>query len=110
MTITNPDEAAGHYRYPDLTAQVEYLMHVVDQTINTELVSEILFIRNYDAARSAIREVVDLPDRKLDKLIQLLHQAGLMKYPGWLHALTGPNPATILDLHRIFRLCMQRFA
>jgi hypothetical protein len=74
LTITNPNEAAGYYQYPDLTAQVSYLFHAVEQTINTELVAEILFIRNYDAAREAIRDVIDLPDRKLDQIIKFLHQ------------------------------------
>lgn len=74
LTIVNPDEAAGYYRYPDLTTQAGYLLYAVQETITTELASEILFIRNYDQAREAIREVIDMPDRRLDKLIKLLHQ------------------------------------
>ncbi len=74
LVITNPEVAAGYYRYPDMTAQASYLLHAVEQTINTELVSEILFIRNYDAAKAAIREVVDIPNLRLDRLINLLHQ------------------------------------
>ncbi|TXG01160.1 Fic family protein [Massilia arenae] len=74
LTIVNPDEAGGYYRYPDLTTQAGYLLYAVQETITTELASEILFIRNYDQAREAIREVIDMPDRRLDKLIKLLHQ------------------------------------
>lgn len=74
LTIRNPDQVAGYYQYPDLTAHATYLLHAVEQTISTELASEILFIRNYDQAREAIREIVDMPDRRLDKLIKLLHQ------------------------------------
>ena len=74
LAITTPEVAAGYYRYPDLTAQATYLLHAVEQTINTELVSEILFIRNYDRAKAAIRDVVDIPNLRLDRLIALLHQ------------------------------------
>jgi hypothetical protein len=74
LTITNPNEAAGTYRYPDLTLQVHYLLQAVEQTISTELVSEILFIRSYDAARAAIRDVVDMPGPRLNLLIKLLSQ------------------------------------
>lgn len=74
LTILNPEQAAGYYQYPDLTTHASYLLHAVEQTIRTELASEILFIRNYDHAREAIRDIVDMPDRRLDKLIKLLHQ------------------------------------
>jgi hypothetical protein len=74
LTINNPAEASGSYRFPDLTSQVAYLLHAVEQTINTELVTEILFIRAYDQAKLTIREVVDMPDTRLDLLIKLLYQ------------------------------------
>lgn len=74
LTLKNPVEASGAYRYPDLSPQAHYLLHVVEQTINTELVSEILYIRNYDQAKASIREVVDIPNVRLDLLIKLLYQ------------------------------------
>jgi len=74
LTINNPLEASGSYRYPDYTAQAHYLLHAVDQTINTELVTEILFIRGYDQAKSSISQVVDMPNTRLDLLIKLLYQ------------------------------------
>ncbi|WGG53632.1 Fic family protein [Rugamonas sp. DEMB1] len=74
LTINNPLEASGSYRYPDLTYQALYLLRAVEQTINTELVTEILFIRSYDQAKVAICEVVDMPNARLDLLIKLLYQ------------------------------------
>ncbi|SFL49079.1 Fic family protein [Rugamonas rubra] len=74
LTINNPAEASGSYRYPDLTGQVHYLLQAVEQTIRTELVTEIVFIRSYDRAKVAIREVVDMPNARLDLLIKLLYQ------------------------------------
>lgn len=74
LTINNPVDASGSYRYPDLTNQALYLLHAVEQTISTELVTEILFIRGYDQAKASIREVVDMPSARLDLLIKLLYQ------------------------------------
>lgn len=74
LTVTNLDEAEGSYRYPDLTHQAAYLLHAVEQTISTELVSEILFIRGYDKAKVSIRDVVDMPNARLDLMVKLLYQ------------------------------------
>jgi hypothetical protein len=74
LTINNPVDASGSYRYPDLTNQVLYLLNAVEQTIKTELVTEILFIRGYDQAKASIREIVDMPSPRLDLLIKLLYQ------------------------------------
>ena len=74
LTVLNPDVSAGAWRYPDLTFQAHYLLHAVEQTISTELVTEILFIRGYDQARVVVREVVDMPNKKLDLIIKLMYQ------------------------------------
>jgi hypothetical protein len=74
LTINNPDQASGAYRYPDLTNHAHYLLHAVEQTINTELITEILFIRGYDRAKVSLREIVDMPNARLDLLIKLLYQ------------------------------------
>lgn len=74
LTINNPGEASGSYRYPDLTLQAQYLLQAVERTISTELVTEILFIRSYDRAKVSICEVVDMPNARLDLLIKLLYQ------------------------------------
>jgi hypothetical protein len=74
MTVNNPDIVDGYYRFPDMTPQVEYLFHAVEQTITTELIAEVLFLQHYDEARTRIQAIVDLPDRQLDLMIKLLHQ------------------------------------
>lgn len=74
LTINNPNDVSGSYRYPDLTNQAQYLLHAVEQTINTELVTEILFIRGYDQAKVSICEIVDMPNARRDLMIKLLYQ------------------------------------
>jgi len=76
MTITNPDQVEGYYRFPDLTSQAEYLAKTVALSIREDFAEELRFLRGYDAARKTIQQVIDMPDRRLDILLRLLHQNG----------------------------------
>ena len=72
MTVHN--ETALRYRFIDLTAQTEALFTFVESVIETDLVQELDFLRNYDTARSALQAIVDMPDRLLDLFIRLCVQ------------------------------------
>lgn len=74
LTVLNPDEVEGIYRYPDMTTQVEYLATAVEGALSQELEPELNFLSGFDTAKREMRAVVDMPDRKLDTLIKLLHQ------------------------------------
>ena len=54
--------------------QVETLYDFVRWTIETELADELKFIANYDRAKKAIQEIVDMPDRYIDLLIRFILQ------------------------------------
>lgn len=43
-------------------------------SIREDFAEELRFLRGYDAARQAIRAIADIPDRRLDLLLRLLHQ------------------------------------
>lgn len=70
----NADELDPLWRYPDLTDQVGYFGVVLDRCISEDLPKEIEYLRRWDNAREAIRSRIDLPDRKLDLLLTVLHQ------------------------------------
>lgn len=72
MTIHN--DTARWYRYIDMTPQAEALFHFIDQTIYTELASELAFLANYDETKRAIQEIVDMPDRMIDLFIRFCLQ------------------------------------
>lgn len=72
MTVHN--NLKPWYQYMDLTAQVEALYDFVNLTIEDELLSELEFLANYDLARNAIRNIIDMPDRLMDLLIKLCIQ------------------------------------
>jgi hypothetical protein len=72
MTVQN--DTAIWYRYIDMTPQAEALFRFIDQTIDTELVSELAFLANYDKTQKAIQEIVDMPDRQIDLFIRFCIQ------------------------------------
>jgi Fic family protein len=72
MTVHN--ETAIWYRYIDMTPQAEALFRFVDQTIDTELASELAFLASYDKTKKAIQEIVDMPDRQIDLFIRFCLQ------------------------------------
>lgn len=76
LRLLNANEVEPYYRYPDLTAQAEYLAETVAITVREDVPEELRFLRGYDAAREAVRDIVDMPDRHLDRLLQLLRQNG----------------------------------
>ena len=72
--LTVHNDTAIWYRYIDLTAQAEALSRFIDRTIDTELAEELAFLTRYDAARKAIQEIVDMPDRQIDLFIRFCSQ------------------------------------
>lgn len=68
MTVHN--DTVKWYRYIDMTPQAEALFRFIEQTIDTELSSELLFLASYDKTKKAIQEIVDLPDRQIDLFIR----------------------------------------
>ena len=72
--LTVHNDTAVWYRYIDMTAQAEALYRFIDRTIDTELAAELAFLTRYDAARQAIQEIVDMPDRQVDLFIRFCSQ------------------------------------
>jgi Fic/DOC family len=72
MTVEN--ETSRWYAYIDMTPQAEALYRFIEQTIDTELVEELSFLAKYDETKSAIQDIVDMPDRKIDLFIRFCLQ------------------------------------
>jgi hypothetical protein len=72
MTVLG--DTVVHYRYPDMTRIAEGLFAFIKETIATELPVEIRFLVNYDQAKQAIQEIVDMPDRMIDLFIKICLQ------------------------------------
>ncbi len=72
MQVLN--ETGVHYRYIDMTFFAERLFEFVKDTIEKELKGELDFIIWYDELLKVLREIVDMPDRKIDLFIKLCMQ------------------------------------
>lgn len=74
MSVLNPADVEGYFRYPDLTEQAIYLAKTIKGTITEDIYWEMDFLVKYDDAKSAIQEIVDMPDRHIDMMIKFLYQ------------------------------------
>jgi len=72
--ITVLNDTAAHYRYLDMTSQTEALFRFIAATIDRELAEELQFLQRYDAAKSGIQEIVDMPDRLIDLFVRVCVQ------------------------------------
>jgi len=62
------------YRYPDLTDHVCFLYDMMEASIGEDLLQEIEYIVKYDAVKRVIEDLYDIPNNKLNLLIQLAIQ------------------------------------
>ncbi len=68
------NDTGDFYRFFDATPQTEFLYECVQKTIKHDLPEETEFLRRYDAFRTSLSLVADMPDRLSDLLFRFLHQ------------------------------------
>jgi hypothetical protein len=68
------NDTADFYRYFDATAQAEFLYSCVEQTVEQDLPEEVRFLEAFDAFSSAVKEIVEMPDRDVERLRGFLAQ------------------------------------
>lgn len=74
--ITVSNDTGDLYRYFDATAFAEYLYDRVADTVRRDLKEELGFVAVFDRAFIAVREIVDMPDRRAALLVKLCMQNG----------------------------------
>ena len=62
------------YAYIDMTAQAETLHDFVIKTVEEELKEELDFLVSYDQVKTAIQDIVDMPDQRINLFIKLCLQ------------------------------------
>lgn len=72
MRVTN--DSAFLYRFPDLTSQAEALFAFIRETVQRDLPAELEYLATFDNARSQLRRVVDMPERRMDLFLRLCLQ------------------------------------
>ena len=68
------NDTADFYRFFDATPHAEFLYGCVQRTIEHDLPNEAEFLRRYDAFRTGVNRIVDMPDRLCDLLFRFLNQ------------------------------------
>lgn len=58
------------WRYPDLTRHVGYVADVLKRTICQEMRQDVQFLRRHALARTAIKEIIEMPDPQADRVIR----------------------------------------
>ena len=64
-------ESARHaWRYLDLTQHVAYMAEVIQRTVREDMLEESRYLRSHGRARAAIKEIVEMPDAQIDRVIR----------------------------------------
>ncbi len=58
------------WRYLDLTRHVAYLADVLARTIREDMREESRYMRSHAQARAAIKDIVEMPDMQIDRIIR----------------------------------------
>jgi len=74
MSVNNASDIEALYRYPDLTNHTVFLAKAIQSTVTTDIPKELLFLQCYDDLKRNIQNIVDMPDKKVDRMIMFLHQ------------------------------------
>jgi hypothetical protein len=95
-TITIRNQTADLYRYPDLTPHAEFLYEKIEDSIERDVQSELVYIQTYDRARLRARFILHLPDHQEKALLNLCFSEGRVS-PEMRQQLFGDVAATDLD-------------
>lgn len=64
------DSARPAWRYMDLTRHLIYLADVLERTISEDMREESRYLRAHARARTAIKDIVEMPDAQIDRIIR----------------------------------------
>lgn len=70
FSFTGNEQAQPAWRAPDLTEHVAYLAKMLERTIREDMREESRYLRNHARARLAIKEIIEMPDMQIDRVIR----------------------------------------
>jgi tRNA pseudouridine-54 N-methylase len=65
-----------YFRYPDLTAQAEFIYKALERTVTHDLQQEIDYLVGFDRASKALNKLLDWPAHSLELFIRVVHENG----------------------------------
>jgi hypothetical protein len=72
--VTVNNDTADYYRYFDATRHAEFLYACVEQTVDRDLPAEVRFLEAFESFSTAIKDIVEMPDREVERLRGFLDQ------------------------------------
>ncbi len=72
VEVTN--DTAAFYRYFDATAHAEFLYECIERTVEEDLPREIRFLIAFDHFAAGVKDMADMPDRRVEQLRGFLEQ------------------------------------
>ena len=70
------NDTAAFYRYFDATAHAEFLYGCIERTVEEDLPREIRFLVAFDRFAAGVKDMADMPDRRVELLRGFLEQNG----------------------------------
>lgn len=70
LEVDEVDSARPVWRMPDLTRHTIYLSDVVGRTVRDDMRQESWYLRSHASARSAVKDVMEMPDAQIDRVIR----------------------------------------
>lgn len=70
------NDTASFYRYFDATAHAEFLYGCIERTVEEDLPREINFLVAFDHFAAGVKDMADMPDRRVELLRGFLEQNG----------------------------------
>lgn len=72
LVFEQEEDALHAWRFIDLTPQVQYLSAVLRNTVENEMVREATYLQQYERAKEAIKDSIEMPDMDADRIIRAL--------------------------------------
>jgi len=72
--IVVSNETVDLYRYFDATSEAEYLFDCIEDTIDRDLKTDLIFLKFFDSAVRSVMNIVDMPNQRAALLVRLIHQ------------------------------------
>lgn len=74
FTFDATDDARHAWRFMDFTPHVQFMGDVLEKTILQEMREEAVYLVNHLRARNAVKEVIEMPDQQVDRVIRSIEQ------------------------------------
>jgi hypothetical protein len=68
------EEAAPVWRFPDLGPHVVYMAKILERTVTEQMRDESRYLSSHHRARQAVKEIVEMPDQQVDRVIRSIEQ------------------------------------